>query len=97
MRVEILSKKSPYHEGTKDTKTPIFRLKTVDLFEVGVAPAVQQGVDADRRHGRDVTGREDGDCSLLLGLGHSIRLLKIYKLFRKDNFFDNFSSRRKNK
>ena len=28
MRVEILSKKSPYHEGTKDTKTPIFRLKT---------------------------------------------------------------------
>ena len=28
MRVEILSKKSPYHEGMKDTKTPIFRLKT---------------------------------------------------------------------
>ena len=66
MRVEILSKKSPYHEGMKDTKTPVFRLKTVDLFEVGVAPAVQQGVDADRRHGQDVTGGEDSDRPLFV-------------------------------
>ena len=72
MRVEILSKKSPYHEGMKDTKTPVFRLKTVDLFEVGVAPAVQQGVDADGRHGGHVTGGEDGYGSLLLGLADSL-------------------------
>ena len=57
-------------------------IKTVDLFEVGVAPAVQQGVDADGRHGRDVTGSEDGDCPLLLGLGHSVRLLGKYKHIR---------------
>ena len=38
----------------------------VDLFEVIVAPAVQKGVDADRGHGRDVTGGEDGDGSLVL-------------------------------
>ena len=40
------------------------------LFEVVVAPPVQQGVDADRRHGQDVTPSEDGDGPLFVRLGN---------------------------
>lgn len=47
-------------------------MSNVDLFEVVVAPAVEQGVDADSGHGRDVTSGEDGDSSLLLCLGNSL-------------------------
>ena len=56
-------------------------MSNVDLFEVVVAPAVEEGVDADRGHGRDVTRGEDGDGSLLLCLGNSLLQRNIGKTF----------------
>ena len=39
---------------------------SADLFEVVVAPPIEQGIDADRSHGQDVAGCEDGDCPLFV-------------------------------